>query len=93
MSMRTLYANMSSLGKFGRYREIIRNRIKGQTLQWPKEKGQSMDYKKLHGKLKTERWATRTTLKTGSEHRCSGRVCSSCCTSDTHLVTLVTNTR
>jgi hypothetical protein len=34
---------------------------------------------------------TRTQLKTGDELRCSGRVNSSCSTSDTHCVNLVTN--
>ena len=34
---------------------------------------------------------TRTPLKTGGEHRCSGRVISFCSTSGTHRVNLVTN--
>jgi hypothetical protein len=33
---------------------------------------------------KTEDWAAQTTLKTGGELRCSGRVSSSCSTCDTH---------
>ena len=40
---------------------------------------------------KTKDRVTRTTLKTGSELRCSGRVSSSFSTSDTHRVNLVTN--
>jgi hypothetical protein len=40
---------------------------------------------------KTKDRAIRTTLKTGGELRCSGRVDSSCSTSDTHRVTVVTN--
>jgi hypothetical protein len=40
---------------------------------------------------KTKDWATRTPLKNGNELRCSGRVSSSCSTSGTHHVTLVTN--
>ena len=40
---------------------------------------------------KTKHPVTRTPLKTGSELRCSGRVSSSCTTSDTHRVNLVIN--
>ena len=40
---------------------------------------------------KTTDRVTRTTLKTGGELRCSGRVSSSCSTSDTRRVNLVTN--
>jgi hypothetical protein len=40
---------------------------------------------------KTKDRATRPTLKTGSEYRCSGRVSSYCSTSDNRCVTLVTN--
>ena len=40
---------------------------------------------------KTKDRVTRTPLKTGGEHRCSGRVGSSYCTSDTRRVNLVTN--
>ena len=39
---------------------------------------------------KTENRITRTQLKTGGELRCSGRVRSSCSTSDTRRVNLVT---
>ena len=39
---------------------------------------------------KTKDRVTRTPLKTGGEHRCSGRVGSSYCTSDTRRVNLVT---
>ena len=35
--------------------------------------------------------ATQTSLQTGDELRCSGRVGSSCPTSDTRRITLVTN--
>jgi len=41
--------------------------------------------------LKTNDRVTRTPLKTGDELRCSGRVNSSCSTSGTRRVTLVTN--
>ena len=40
---------------------------------------------------KTKDPATRTPLKTGGEPRCSGMVSSSCSTSDTRCVNLVTN--
>ena len=40
---------------------------------------------------KTKDRVTRTPLKTGGELRCSGRVGSSCPTSDTRCVNLVTN--
>ena len=40
---------------------------------------------------KTKDRVTRTQLKTGGELRCSGRMSSSCSTSDTHRVNLVTN--
>jgi hypothetical protein len=40
---------------------------------------------------KTKDRVTRTPLKTGGELRCSGRVSSSCSTSDTRLVNIVTN--
>ena len=39
----------------------------------------------------TKDWAARTPLKTGGELRCCGRVSISCSSSDTHLVSLVTN--
>jgi hypothetical protein len=39
----------------------------------------------------TKDQVTRTPLKTGSEFRCSGRVSSSCSTSDTRRVNLATN--
>ena len=40
---------------------------------------------------KTKDRARRTSLKTMGEHRCSGMVCSSCSTCDTHRITLLTN--
>ena len=43
-----------------------------------------------HG-YKTKDQVTRTSLKTGNELMCSGRVSSSCSTSDTYHVNLVTN--
>jgi hypothetical protein len=55
-----------------------------QTTQWPKEKVQTTI-------SKTKDRVTRTPLKTGDEIRCSERVSSSCSTSDTRRVNLVTN--
>ena len=40
---------------------------------------------------KTKDQVTQTTLKTGAELMCSGRVTNFCSTCDTRLVTLVTN--
>jgi hypothetical protein len=51
-------------------------------------KGQTTIYKNTH---KTEDRVTLTPLKTGGELRCSGRVGSSCSTSGTRCVSLVTN--
>jgi len=64
-----------------------------QTTQWPKEKVQKdkqRSTKHIHV-YKTKDRVTRTPLKTGGELRCSGRVSSSCFTSDTRRVNLVTN--
>ena len=63
----------------------------GQTTQWPKEKGQkdNNDLPTITHKAKDQ--TTRTPLKTGDELRCSGRVISSCSTSATRRVNLVTN--
>ena len=50
-----------------------------------KYKGQTMIYNTLHSKLKTDQHDPNS--KTGGEHRCSGRVDSSCSTSGTCRVT------
>jgi hypothetical protein len=50
-----------------------------QTTQWPKEK------------IQTDNRVTRTSLNTGDELKCSGRVGSSWSTSNTRRVNLVTN--
>ena len=58
-----------------------------QTTQWPKvQKDKQRSTKHTH---KTKE--TRTPLKTGGELRFSGRVSSSCSTSGTRRVNLVTN--
>ena len=59
-----------------------KQKIEGQTMQWPNEKPkdtQTMAHKKIHIKLKIEQYET---TKTGGKCRCSGRVSTSCSTSD-----------
>ena len=62
-----------------------------QTTQWPKEKVQKGKQRSTKHTYKTKDRVTRTPLNTGDELRCSGRVASSCSTSDTRRVNLVTN--
>jgi len=62
-----------------------------QTTQWPKEKVHNDKQWSTKHTYKTKDRITRTPLKTGGEFRCSGRVSSSCFTSDTRRVNLVTN--
>ena len=71
---------------------VIRIRIsKKKTTQWPKENGQKDKQRSTKHIYKTKDRVTRTPLKTGGELRCSGRVSSSCSTSGTRRVNLVTN--
>ena len=56
-----------------------------------KEKVQKNKQRSTKHTYKTKDRVTRTTLNPGSELRCSGRVNSSCSTSDTRRVNLVTN--
>ena len=58
---------------------------------WPKEKVQKDKQRSTKHTYKTKDRVTRTPLKTGGELRCSGRVSSSCSTSGTRRVNLVTN--
>jgi hypothetical protein len=62
-----------------------------QTTQWRKEKGQKDKQRSTKYTHKTKDRVTRTPLKTRGELTCSGRVSSSCSTSDTRRVNLVTN--
>jgi len=62
-----------------------------QTTQWPKEKVQNDKQRSTKHTYKTKDRVTRTPLKTGNELGCSGRVSSSCSTSGTRRVNLVTN--
>jgi hypothetical protein len=58
--------------------------------RWAK-KVQMDNQRSIKHTYKTKDKVTRTPLKTRDEHRCSGRVSSSCSTSDTSRVNLVTN--
>ena len=60
----------------------------GETTQWPKEKGQKDKQRSTKHTHKTKDRVTRTSLKTGGELRCSGRISSSCSTSGTCLALL-----
>ena len=62
-----------------------------QTTQWPKEKLQKDKQRSTKHTHTTKDRVTRTPQKTGGEDRCSGRRSSSCSTSDTRRVNLVTN--
>jgi hypothetical protein len=62
-----------------------------QTTQWPKEKVQKDKQRSTKGTYKTKDRIIRTPLKTGGELMCSSRSSSSCSTSDTCRVNLVTN--
>ena len=64
-----------------------------QTIQWPKEKVQKDKQRLTKHTYKTKDRVTRTPLKTGGELRCSGRVSSSCSTSGTCRVNLVTQVK
>ena len=61
-----------------------------QTTQLSKEKVQKNKQRSAKHTYKTKDRVTRTPLKTGGELRCAGRVCSSCSTSDTRRLNLVT---
>ena len=62
-----------------------------QTTQWPKEKVQKHKQPSTKHTHKTKDRVTRNPLKTGDVLRCSESVSSSCFTSDTRRVNLVTN--
>ena len=62
-----------------------------QTTQWSKEKVQKDKQRSTKHTYKTKDRVTQTPVKTGGELRCSGKVSSSCSTSGTRRVNLVTN--
>jgi hypothetical protein len=65
--------------------------IEEQTTQWQTEKVQKDNQRSTKHAYKTKDRETRTPLKIGGELMCSGRVGSSCSTSDTRRVNLATN--
>jgi hypothetical protein len=62
-----------------------------QRTQWSKEKVQKDKQRSTKHTYKTKDRVTWTPLETGGELRCFGRIDSSCSTSDTRRVNLVTN--
>ena len=62
-----------------------------QITQWPNEKVQMDKQRSTKHTHQTKDRETQTQLKTGGERRCFGRVSSSCSTSGTRRVNLVTN--
>ena len=62
-----------------------------QTTQWAKKKVQKDKQRSTKHTYKSKDRVTQTPLKTGDELRCSRRVSSSCSTSGTRRVNLVTN--
>ena len=62
-----------------------------QTTQWPKEKEQKDKQRSTIQTHKTKDRVTRIPLETGGELGCSARISSSCSTSGTRRVYLVTN--
>jgi hypothetical protein len=62
-----------------------------QTTKWPKEKVQKDQHRSTKHTHKTKNRVTWTPLKPVGKLRCSGRVSSSCTTSGTRHVNLVTN--
>ena len=67
---------------------VYRRRTENTMAKITSTKGQTTIYNHTH---KTKDRVTRTQLKTGDELRCSGRISSSCSTSGTRRVNLVTN--
>ena len=90
-------ASLQYKGRFGSIKEfedtkgVIRIRISKKNRQHKGKKEQKDKQRSTKHTYKTKDRVTRTLLKTGGELRCSRRVSSSCSTSDTHRVNLVTN--
>jgi hypothetical protein len=87
------YIGVRKLRRVWRYQRGNQNPYieEEQTTEWPKEKVQKDKQRSTKHTYKTKDRVTRTTLKTGGELWSSGRVSSSCSTSDTCRVNLVTN--
>jgi hypothetical protein len=87
-----IWVNYSVTRRDWRYQRDNQNPyIEEQTTQWPKKKVQNDKQRSTKHTYKTKDRVTWTPLKTGGELRCSWRVSSSCSTSDTRRVNLVTN--
>ena len=86
-------ARMNNTRRVWRYQRGNQNRYieEEQTTQWPEEKAQKDKQRSTKHTQKTKDRITRAPLKTGGELKCSGRVSSSCSTSGTRRVNLVTN--
>jgi hypothetical protein len=88
-----IWVNYSVTRRVWRYQRDNQNPYieEEQTTQWPKKKVQNDKQRSTKHTYKTKDRVTWTPLKTGGELRCSWRVSSSCSTSDTRRVNLVTN--
>jgi hypothetical protein len=88
-----IWVNYSVTRRVWRYQRDNQNPYieEEQTTQWPKKKVQNDKQRSTKQTYKTKDRVTWTPLKTGGELRCSWRVSSSCSTSDTRRVNLVTN--
>ena len=82
---------MTQIRRVSRYQRGNQNSYieEEQTTQWPKEKVQKDQQRSTKHTYKTKDRVKGTPLKTGGELRCSGRVSSSCSTSGTRRVKLV----
>ena len=83
-----LYKKSFKIPKGGNHNPYIE---KEQTTQWPKEKVQKGKQRSTKYTHKTKDRVKRTPLKPRSELECSGTISSSCSTSGTRRVNLVTN--
>jgi hypothetical protein len=88
-----IWVNYSVTRRVWRYQRDNQNPYieEEQTTQWPKKKVQNDKQRSTKHTYKTKDRVAWTPLKTGCELRCSWRVSSSCSTSDTRRVNLVTN--
>ena len=87
------FSKWLSIRRIWRYQRGNQNQYieEKQTTQWPKEKVQKNKQRSTKHTYKPKERVTRAQLKTGGELKCYGRVSSSCSTSDTRRVNLVTN--
>jgi hypothetical protein len=78
--------------KFEDTKEVIRSHQSNKTDNTMAKRKRSKENDLQNTTQKTKDWATRTPLKTGDEHRCSGRLSSSCSTSGIRPVTVKRDT-